>query len=91
YYWAPDNLLWEPLGIGFTDFLEWAVSNRTEVFYEGLRWESWHDDIQRGSGDHCVSFYPFLWTEEGSVAISARRVVSMAEQYDLNCTLAGQL
>ncbi|WP_338125243.1 hypothetical protein [Pseudomonas proteolytica] len=38
-----------------------------------------------------MSFYPFLWTQEGSVAISARRVVSMTEQYDLNCTLAGQL
>ncbi|WP_443695449.1 DUF2625 domain-containing protein [Pseudomonas sp.] len=91
YYWAPDNLLWEPLGIGYTAFLEWAVSNRTAAFYEGLRWESWRDDIQRVSGDQCVSFYPFLWTQEGSVAISARRVVSMAEQYDLNCTLAGQL
>ncbi|MGZ9706463.1 DUF2625 family protein [Pseudomonas sp. GNP013] len=27
------------------------MRNRMAAFYEGLRWESWRDDIQRVSGD----------------------------------------
>ncbi len=61
YYWAPDNLLWEPLGIGNTAFLEWAVSNGTAAFYEVLRWESWHDDIQCVSGADSVGCVSCSW------------------------------
>ena len=26
FYWAPDNLEWEPLGFGFTSFFRWALA-----------------------------------------------------------------
>lgn len=91
YYWAPDSLLWEPLEIGYTDFLGWAVSNRIDTFYKGLRWASWQADMAELNGDQCMSFYPFLWTGEGSVEASARKVVAVAEHYALSETLARQL
>lgn len=41
-------------------------------FYQGLRWDSWQQDMRQVSANQCISFYPFLWTEEGNVATSRR-------------------
>jgi len=91
YYWAPDSLNWEPMKIGFTDFFVWALSDRLARFYESLRWPSWREDISHLSGDHCFSFYPFLWTKEGSVMTSHREQAPVQEVYDLKVHLLRQL
>jgi len=83
YYHAPDTLAWEALEIGYTDFLGWALSDRLSQFYQGLRWDSWQQDMRQVSANQCISFYPFLWTEEGSVATSRRTAVDVAEHYNL--------
>jgi Protein of unknown function DUF2625 len=84
YYWAPDTLKWEALGLGYTDFFCWTLSDRLSVFYEGLRWAGWETDIQHVGGDQCFNFYPPLWTKEGSVESSSRKAISIAEQYSFN-------
>ena len=84
YYWAPDTLRWEPLGIGYSDFLAWALSDRLAVFYEGFRWPKWEAEAEQAKGDQCFNFYPFLWTEQGSVSSSSRKLVSVAEQFAFN-------
>lgn len=89
YYWSPDSLTWEALEIGYGDFLGWALSEQSQLFYEGLRWASWQTDVRTMSADQCVSFFPFLWTREGSPDGSPRKVVSVAEQFALKCELAG--
>ncbi|MEZ6020800.1 MAG: DUF2625 family protein [Planctomycetota bacterium] len=38
YYWAPDTLNWEPLGLSYSDFLVWALSDNLSQFYQHLRW-----------------------------------------------------
>lgn len=91
YYWAPDTLRWEPLEIGYTDFLGWAVSERLAVFYEGLRWNGWKRDLATLQTDQCFSFFPFLWTREGSVEASKRTMVGIGEQFKMNVELAGTL
>lgn len=91
YYWAPDTLAWEPLGMGYGAFIEWAFGERLEQFYRHLRWPGWQADIAGLSADQCMSFYPFLWTEEGSVQDSTRGVTSMAERYKFNRDLVEQL
>lgn len=91
YYWAPDNLIWEPLGVGYTDFLKWSVSDQMSVFYKNLKWKSWREDLQTMSGDQCVTFYPFLWTREGSIENSSRRVIDVSEQFKLNTEFSQQL
>lgn len=91
YYWAPDSLDWEPMKIGFTDFLMWALSERLEQFYETLRWLSWREDIAGLSGDSCFSFYPFLWTKEGSLTASHREKVPVQEAFDLKVELLRQV
>jgi hypothetical protein len=91
YYWAPDTLNWEPLGLGYTDFLCWALSERLDTFYQSFRWAGWETDTQRLSGDRCFSFFPFLWTAEGAVASSSRKAISVAEQFSLNVELQARL
>ncbi|MBJ9978291.1 DUF2625 domain-containing protein [Pseudomonas sp. S75] len=91
YYWAPDSLDWEALNIGYSDFLGWALSEQSQLFYDGLRWASWQADVRTMSADQCVSFFPFLWTHEGTPDGSARKVVSVQEQFAVKVELAGQL
>ena len=91
YYWAPDTLMWEALEIGYSDFLGWALSDQLSAFYEDLRWPTWREDLQSASADQCFSFFPFLWTREGSVQGSSRKVVDIAQQYAMNVDLARQL
>lgn len=87
YYWAPDTLEWEPLGLGYSEFLAWALSDKLSVFYEGMRWAGWEAEVQVASGDACFNFYPFLWTAQGSVTSSQRKLVSVAEQFAFNTEL----
>ncbi|MDB6063873.1 MAG: hypothetical protein JWR26_81 [Pedosphaera sp.] len=91
YYWAPDSLEWEALGIGFTDFFIGALSNRVADFYADLRWATWRKDIAAISGDQCFSFYPFLWTKEGSLTASHRGEVLAQEAFDAKVHLAQQI
>jgi len=90
YYWAPDTLRWESLGLGYSDFLWWALSEKLTAFYEGLRWPGWEAEVKNAGGDECFTFYPFLWTKQGSVATSARKLVSVAEQFAFNMDAMGQ-
>lgn len=41
--------------------------------------------------DKCLSFYPFLWTEEGSVESSSIRVVPVEEAFGIKDELLNQL
>ncbi len=91
YYWAPDNLEWEPLQIGFTDFFRWSLTSKLSDFYQDLRWPSWKEDIKDLHGDSCFAFYPFLWTEQGSVIESHRKIIPVSEVFDLKTDFIRQL
>jgi Protein of unknown function DUF2625 len=91
YYWSPDGLEWEDLGIGYTQFLEWSLSSRLADFYTDLRWPAWQADTVQLAGDRCFAFYPFLWTEEGSITGSDRQPVPIAEAFDLKVDILRRL
>jgi Protein of unknown function DUF2625 len=91
YYWPPDRLEWEPLRLGLTDFLRWSLTSRLADFYQPLRWSTWKNDLACLPGDQCFSFYPFLWTREGSIDRSDRRPVPAAEAFDLKLALTREL
>lgn len=84
YYWAPDCLEWESLEIGYSAFVEWAMSGRLAEFYGTFRWDGWQADLKQLSTDQCFDFYPPLCTKEGSVMTSSRKAVPLAEHYALN-------
>ncbi len=51
FSFAPDDLEWQDLEVGYSDWLQWAFSGSVDSFYEGLRWASWRDDIGGGPYD----------------------------------------
>jgi hypothetical protein len=91
YYWAPDNLDWECLNVGFTDLVHAFILGRVTEFYESLRWPNWRADIMNVSSDQCFSYYPFLWTKEGSLEKSSRSIVPVSDAFDLKVDIVRQL
>lgn len=83
FYLAPDTLEWEDMGVGYTDFIRWILDDNLNVFYEGLRWDSWIKDVSEIPYDKGVNFYPPLWSEQGSIFSSSRRYVSLKELWEL--------
>jgi hypothetical protein len=91
YYWPPDSVDWEPLEMGFTEFLRAFLTSRLAAFYETLRWSTWRHDLISLSGDRCYSFYPFLWTREGSLEGSHRATIPVTEAFDVKADIVRQL
>ena len=90
-YWAPDDLDWLDLQMEYTEFLRLCLSERINDFYEDLRWPSWEADVASLPGDRCFSFYPSLWTTEGSVISSHRTTIPASEAFDLKADIVRQL
>lgn len=91
YYLPPDSLEWESLKLGYTDFFQWALTDRLAEFYSELRWPKWMEDVAAIDGDQCFSFYPFLWASSGSVQGSHRRAVPTIESFDFKMDMLLQL
>ena len=92
YYFSPDNLEYEPLGISYTEFLEFCFNNDLDQFYKGNRWQNWRKEVSELSGDQAFAFYPFLWTEEGKdINKNSRKAISVEEQYHFNLDAKKQL
>ena len=93
HYFAPDRLEWEPLGRGYSDFLQWAFQGDLERFYEGQRWPEWPADVSTLAGNQAFSIYPFLWEKGPPIGERSRKPVPMAElcglQFDIRRQLAG--
>jgi len=87
WYWAPDSLDWEPLELGYTDFVQWSLTTKLADFYADLRWPTWKEDVAELAGDQCINFFPFLWTSEGSVEGSDRQAISIRESFGLKVDL----
>ena len=62
YYFAPDCLEWESMEMGYSDFICGHLKD-LEQFYEGLKWNSWKEEIENLDGNNGIGFFPFLWTE----------------------------
>ncbi|RZM20898.1 MAG: DUF2625 domain-containing protein [Pedobacter sp.] len=92
YYFAPDNLEYEPLNWTYTDFLIFCFSGDHDTFYDGLRWFNWQSDASVLSGDDVFNFYPTLWSKENKgIEHLSRKAVPIAEQYFLNLDFRKQL
>ena len=92
YYFAPDNLGYEPLNLSYTDFLLFCFNDDLNKFYEGNRWVNWQKDVADLPGDKVFNFFPPLWTKEGkNINKSSRRAIDIEEQYNLNLDMKKQL
>ena len=91
YYFAPDSLEWEPLNIGYSEFLQWSFSEKLDRFYGWIRWPGWDVDIETLHGDRCYTFFPFLFTREGKGGCGQRGQIPVEESWGLQMDLREQL
>jgi hypothetical protein len=91
YFYAPDSLRWEPCGLGYSQFLVWAMSEKLHAFYESLRWDDWASEVKHLSGDQAINIYPFLWAKGPPIQERHRGPVPVAEQWGLQLDLQRQL
>ncbi|HET9448508.1 MAG TPA: DUF2625 domain-containing protein [Steroidobacteraceae bacterium] len=90
YYFAPDALNWEPMQLGYSDFLQWTFCGELAQFYDWIRWPAWQDDVKTLHGDRSFTFYPCLFTKEGEGGRGRRAVVPVEESWGLQMDLLEQ-
>lgn len=91
YYFAPDTLEWEPMEIGYSAFLQWALAGPLDQFYDWILWDGWEADVANLSGDRCFVFAPFLFTKEGRGGCGRRGDVPVAEAWGFQMDFRAQL
>ena len=92
YYFSPDNLEYEALGISYTEFLNFCFNGNIDDFYEGFRWTGWKAEVSKINGNEVFSFYPYLWSKEGKdINKNSRKTVPVEEQYNLNLDFRKQM
>jgi hypothetical protein len=92
YYLSPDNLNWESMHFGYSDFINFCFSGDINTFYADMRWKNWKQDLAKLSGNQVYNFYPYPWTAEGKdINKSSRGIVPTEEQYLFNMDARKQL
>lgn len=85
FYFAPDTQVWEPTELGYSDFIVWCFQGDLNLFYQGFYWKGYENELKTISGTDAVSFYPFLWTEEGTdINNCTRKIVPVQEIWDMS-------
>jgi len=92
-YWAPDSLAWEGLGVGHSEFVQWALTGgRLAEFYANLRWDGWEEEVRAIGLDQAIAIYPPLWTAEArSIEETSRRAILRTELEELHDELSRQM
>lgn len=91
YYFSPDYLEWEPLEIGYSDFIYWTFTGEIDKFYEGLRWKKWKKEVKEMGADRAMNFYPFLFTEYDDIEKLSRKDVPIEEMWTMQMDVRNQL
>lgn len=79
-YFAPDALQWEDLGVGHTEFVQWALTGGLETFAQDLRWAGWAADAAAVALDAVYLSDPPLWTAAGQEIDEADRRMTTVDE-----------
>ncbi|GGF67662.1 hypothetical protein GCM10010912_10820 [Paenibacillus albidus] len=79
YYFAPDTLEWESTELTYSGFIGWLAEGDLNLFYETFRWEGWQDAVGNLQPGQVFSYYPPLWTAEGSGELSSKAPIMVTE------------
>lgn len=66
FYFAPDNLQWQSLGLTYSEFIQFCFCGDINKFYNGYKWKNWEKEIVNIDGNSAYTFFPYLCTKEGS-------------------------
>jgi len=73
FYLAPDDLLWTPTNLTYTEFISFCFSGDIKKFYGNLYWKGWEEDVKSINGNQGISCFPYLWTKEGQDINNVKR------------------
>jgi hypothetical protein len=91
FYFAPDTLAWESLGMGHGAFVTWSLSAGVGDFYRDLRWPGWEEAVAAVPLEDALSVYPPLFSAESGTGEPRRESVPWEEVAQLNVEMAAQL
>lgn len=92
FYFAPDNLQWEPIDKTYSEFLQFCFSGDLQAYYRDARWPGWEKEISTLSGTQGLACYPFLFTQEGkNIRRSKRAPVPIQELWDFGQDMQRQV
>ncbi len=77
YYLAPETFQWEPLGLGYSDFIGFLISGKLAEFYADYRFEGWQDRIGELTPNQIWQF-----GDEAETAIAHRQIVSINDWFN---------
>lgn len=84
WFFAPDKLEWESLGMKYSNFLAWAAQGNTSEFYESMRWDGWKHDCKKMELNAGYLIYPFLWAKECDINTASKKRVLFDELMSMN-------
>ena len=92
YYFSPDTLIWEPLGISYSGFINWCFNGDLKLFYKDKRWRKWKEEINELNGNEVINFYPYLWSEEfNGINKVSRQKIPIEEIWTIQIQLSSKL
>jgi len=81
-YFAPDELTWEDMKLGYSQFLTWCFQGDLAGYYQSERWPDWQEDARELGGDEAFSFEPPLSADRKPITERTRKITSIADIYD---------
>ena len=84
WYFAPDTLEWELLGMQYSEFIAWVAQGNINEFYSNMRWSTWKEDCKNVKFNEAILIYPFLWSNEIELEKADKKIVSAEELIKLN-------
>jgi len=95
FYFSPESLEYEPLGINYSEFLQFCFNTNLEDFYQNKRWKDWKNEVSILDGNKMFSFQPYLWSKEAKgiedINKIRRKEIPVEEQYFFNLELRERL
>ena len=84
WYYAPDALAWEDVGMNYDQFLFWACSDKLVGFYRDFLWRDMDQYLQKINMNQGVLIYPFLWSHECNIETADKKIVPLEELLGIN-------
>lgn len=84
YYLAPDTLFWEPLGVGYSDFVHWVFNADLADFYVDLGYTDLVANQSEVSADKAYFFEPSLFEKHDGIGSLKKSVIDVDEVWFYN-------
>jgi len=82
YYLSPNKLIYESLGLTYTEFLHFCFNSDLDEFYGPMRWQGWEEEVCRLHGDQVFSAPTPLWERPfGDMAGESRIRIPVGDMY----------